>query len=82
MYAPDLNCSPLLKVLVFSQSLLSLDLIEDFLSREDRENERLARKGELPAGQLGTWAIGKDYYRSELAELINGLPFDKHEICF
>jgi len=51
------------KILVFSQSLLSLDLIEEFLSRQNREHEKLARKGEVPAGQIGTWTLGKDYYR-------------------
>jgi len=51
------------KVLVFSQSLLSLDLIEEFLATIHSETEKLTAKGELPAGEIGTWMPGQDYYR-------------------
>ena len=53
----------LFKVLVFSQSLLSLDLIEDFLAREHENQEKLLRKNEAAPGAIGTWIFGKDYYR-------------------
>ncbi len=45
------------KVLVFSQSLLSLDLIESFLEKTSREQEL--------SGTLGTWKPGKDYFRMD-----------------
>ncbi|KAM4696901.1 transcriptional regulator ATRX [Rhinophrynus dorsalis] len=48
------------KVLVFSQSLISLDLIEDFLelaSTEETEDKRVIYKGE------GKWYRNIDYYR-------------------
>jgi hypothetical protein len=46
-------------VLVFSQSLLSLDLIEEFLARASHETT-----ADTVAGTYGTWIPGKDYYRS------------------
>jgi len=52
------------KVLVFSQSLLSLDLIEEFLSRvNDEETEETG--GAAVADYLDTWMPGKDYYRMD-----------------
>lgn len=51
------------KVLVFSQSLLSLDLIEEFLANQHAYNEESVNNGSLPAGQIGTWVQGNDYYR-------------------
>ena len=49
---------------MFSQSLLSLDLIEEFLAREHVDQDNLKKKGEATAGQIGTWDQGRDYYRS------------------
>ena len=54
--APNLSLTLHLQVLVFSQSLLSLDLIEAFLSLENDN-----RKDEN--GLFGTWVNGQDYYR-------------------
>ena len=51
-------------MLVFSQSLLSLDLIEEFLAKEHEDQEKARKDGDVTAGQIGTWAQGKDYYRS------------------
>jgi len=54
------------KVLVFSQSLLSLDLIEDFLSRVNDAHEDTDRTGDSAmADYLDTWIPGKDYYRMD-----------------
>merc|ERR1719211_301024 len=55
------------KVLVFSQSLLSLDLIETFLQRVDDLNAKggTGASGELERSFLGTWIHGKDYYRMD-----------------
>jgi hypothetical protein len=50
--------SLLCQVLVFSQSLLSLDLIEEFLARASHETT-----ADTVAGTYGTWIPGKDYYR-------------------
>merc|ERR1719295_1732885 len=54
------------KVLVFSQSLLSLDLIETFLQRVGGLNAKggTGASGELERSFLGTWIHGKDYYRT------------------
>ena len=53
------------KVLVFSQSLLSLDLIQEFLRTIDESNN----KGGYGAGDmenyLGSWQEGRDYYRMD-----------------
>ena len=53
------------KVLVFSQSLLSLDLIQEFLRTIDESND----KGGYGAGDmesyLGSWQEGRDYYRMD-----------------
>jgi len=48
--------------LVFSQSLLSLDLIEDFLARVNTED---GDGGGAVADYLDTWIPGKDYYRMD-----------------
>jgi transcriptional regulator ATRX len=47
------------KVLVFSQSLLSLDLIEAFLKLEN--DTRKSGKPEF----FGTWVNGQDYFRMD-----------------
>ena len=48
------------KVLVFSQSLLSLDLIEDFLSRINDAHEETNRKGDSSMSDyLDTWIPGR-----------------------
>jgi len=52
------------KVLVFSQSLLSLDLIEDFLARVNTEDGDDGGGGAM-ADYLDTWIPGKDYYRMD-----------------
>jgi len=52
------------KVLVFSQSLLSLDLIEDFLARVNTEDDQDI-SGAAMADFLDTWIPGKDYYRMD-----------------
>ena len=53
------------KVLVFSQSLLSLDLIQEFLRTIDESND----KGGYGAGDmesyLGSWQESRDYYRMD-----------------
>ena len=53
------------KVLVFSQSLLSLDIIQEFLRTIDESNN----KGGYGAGDmenyLGSWQEGRDYYRMD-----------------
>jgi hypothetical protein len=54
MFSVSLLC----QVLVFSQSLLSLDLIEEFLARASHETT-----ADTVAGTYGTWIPGKDYYR-------------------
>lgn len=49
-----------MQVLVFSQSLLSLDLIEDFLSRVNAAHEDTDRTGEpAMADYLDTWIPGE-----------------------
>ncbi|XP_078142676.1 transcriptional regulator ATRX-like isoform X1 [Centroberyx gerrardi] len=48
------------KVLVFSQSLISLDLIEDFL--ESSHRARMSSKSSLFKGR-GSWIKNVDYYR-------------------
>lgn len=48
------------KVLVFSQSLFSLDLIEHFLCRVDENSDR---GDELLAGFNDSWVPGVDYFR-------------------
>ena len=52
------------KVLVFSQSLLSLDLIEDFLERADRANADRSRD-DANEMYLGSWRHGRDYFRMD-----------------
>ncbi|XP_013386812.1 transcriptional regulator ATRX [Lingula anatina] len=58
------------KVLVFSQSLLSLDLIQDFLEDLDkkaREEMEKTKEGDEKAedGFQRTWVQGADYYRMD-----------------
>ncbi|XP_012279926.1 transcriptional regulator ATRX homolog isoform X2 [Orussus abietinus] len=50
------------KVLVFSQSLYSLTLIEEFLRRIDDETQNDV-KSELLEGHTGSWSLGLDYFR-------------------
>ena len=59
------------QVLVFSQSLLSLDLIEEFLARASDQTI-----SDSVAGQFGTWIPGKDYYRFDASYILRvcGLP--------
>ena len=58
------------KVLVFSQSLLSLDLIEQFLEKIDIANDsgRRGARRDVDCGlesYLGEWKHGKDYFRMD-----------------
>jgi len=53
------------KVLVFSQSILSLDLIEDFLGKVNQAHESAKGKDSALASYLDTWIPGKDYYRMD-----------------
>merc|ERR1719384_1588493 len=53
------------KVLVFSQSILSLDLIEDFLGKVNDAHESAKVKDSALSGYLDTWIPGKDYYRMD-----------------
>jgi len=54
------------KVLVFSQSLLSLDLIEDFLARANDAHEgKVTGVSNGMDDYLDTWIQGKDYYRMD-----------------
>ncbi|XP_055695300.1 transcriptional regulator ATRX homolog [Lutzomyia longipalpis] len=50
------------KLLVFSQSLFSLDVIEHFLSLVD-DNEQAKKVNPLLAGFAGSWSLGLDYFR-------------------
>lgn len=50
------------KLLVFSQSIFSLDVIEHFLSLVDA-NEQSDEKNPLLQGFSGSWALGLDYFR-------------------
>lgn len=61
------------KLLVFSQSLYTLDVIEVFLKKIDdytqrkniasEDDEDIKREGELLSGYTGSWALGLDYFR-------------------
>merc|ERR1719494_1131710 len=53
------------KVLVFSQSILSLDLIEEFLGKVNDAHESDKGKDSALGGYLDTWVPGKDYYRMD-----------------
>jgi len=53
------------KVLVFSQSILSLNLIEDFLGKVNDAHESAVGKESAMADYLDTWIPGKDYYRMD-----------------
>ena len=55
----------LYQVLVFSQSILSLDLIEDFLGKVNDAHESAKVKDSALSGYLDTWIPGKDYYRMD-----------------
>ncbi|KAJ1526822.1 hypothetical protein ONE63_008390 [Megalurothrips usitatus] len=50
------------KLLVFSQSLFSLDVIEYFLSKIDDATQR-GQKSDLLGGHQGSWSPGIDYFR-------------------
>lgn len=50
------------KVLVFSQSLLTLDMIEYFLKVIDQNTKNQKKNAKL-AGFTGPWTIGSDYFR-------------------
>ncbi|XP_046748498.1 transcriptional regulator ATRX-like [Diprion similis] len=50
------------KVLVFSQSLYALSLIEEFLNKIDDETQR-GTCSELIDGHTGSWSLGLDYFR-------------------
>ncbi|XP_061718363.1 transcriptional regulator ATRX homolog isoform X1 [Cydia pomonella] len=50
------------KLLVFSQSLYSLDLIEHFLGKVDEATQE-GRIDEKLAGHVGSWSPGVDYFR-------------------
>lgn len=50
------------KILVFSQSLFSLDVIEHFLKRIDENTQNPDPNAKL-AGHTGSWALGLDYFR-------------------
>ncbi|XP_033127122.1 transcriptional regulator ATRX-like [Anneissia japonica] len=52
------------KVLVFSQSLLSLDLIEDFLTYIDEKSQEDGNPLNEIAG-TGSWVKGTDYFRMD-----------------
>merc|ERR1719445_1662822 len=52
------------KVLVFSQSLLSLDLIEEFLARINEAHESSSQNSSV-SEYLDSWLPGKDYYRMD-----------------
>jgi transcriptional regulator ATRX len=56
------------KVLVFSQSLLSLDLIEAFLAKANEANEENALRQDessAPVSYMGQWRSGVDYFRMD-----------------
>ncbi|XP_017787977.1 PREDICTED: transcriptional regulator ATRX homolog [Habropoda laboriosa] len=50
------------KVLVFSQSLYSLTLIEQFLAKIDEETQN-STNSENVDGHIGSWSLGLDYFR-------------------
>lgn len=50
------------KLLVFSQSIFSLDVIEHFLSLADAD-EQADEKNPLLSGFASSWALGLDYFR-------------------
>ena len=50
---------------MFSQSLLSLDLIEEFLARVNEGHESSGKNPNASMNEyLDSWLPGKDYYRS------------------
>ncbi|CAK9817184.1 Transcriptional regulator ATRX homolog [Anthophora quadrimaculata] len=50
------------KVLVFSQSLYSLTLIEQFLAKIDKETQENTNSENIN-GHTGSWSLGLDYFR-------------------
>lgn len=54
------------KVLVFSQSLLSLDLIEMFLKKMNQNRAKKRGVVDVERNFLGSWVPGQDYYRQDL----------------
>jgi hypothetical protein len=53
------------QVLVFSQSLLSLDIIETFLKIENDKNSRADVPDQTGSTFFGSWVNDKDYYRMD-----------------
>jgi len=54
------------KLLIFSQSILSLDLIEEFLAKIHSNHENSKKKDkDVVSDYLETWVPGKDYYRMD-----------------
>ncbi|KAI9553415.1 hypothetical protein GHT06_021318 [Daphnia sinensis] len=51
------------KVLVFSQSLVSLNLIEEFLAIEDKRQEKNLSSAANDKDHVGRWKINRDYFR-------------------
>ena len=49
---------------MFSQSLLSLDLIEEFLARINEAHESASQNSSV-SEYLDSWLPGKDYYRMD-----------------
>lgn len=61
------------KLLVFSQSLYSLDVIEHFLAKIDEKSQKRRKKSlnddeedeeaQKLGGYTGSWSLGSDYFR-------------------
>lgn len=66
------------KLLVFSQSLYSLDVIEHFLSLID-ENTQNDKEDAKLGGHKGSWSLGVDYFRLDGSTAIENRNIDcKH----
>ena len=50
---------------MFSQSILSLNIIEEFLGKVNDAHETAKGKDSALSGYLDTWIPGKDYYRMD-----------------